>query len=556
MGKSRPRPSWRTFYATEYRREYHGEITPSPRCVLRAWRNGQHILCQVEPQLTPRSRVLEVGAGIGCTVKAFEQQGHAATGIEPNDGFQAYSREQLRADVSKAYLFDLPPQPVNDLVLLVHVIEHFRSPRTVLEHLQKLIRPDGRLYVECPNLGAIATRSNTFHFAHIHNFTPGTLATMARHTGFEVERWFSQPHSPILQVLLRRMEQPNTTIPADGFQQTMAAYHRYSLFSYYLRPTYLAARLSEVLDKSWERLVARSMCVAFWPSGGSRDRCRFPHLVARLREQCRRHGQPANQLAPTPPSALGARAAAPAALQPVQDLHPPRSGARRLFQSQSRQHDDQTAARRWAADARRAADAQPRLADQRDAALSDRLARRSLSLAAASARYGFFTFVRNPYARLVSAWKDKLALSGDDRNARSVRKATALVRRFAVEQNLPGSEPESAIPFATFVSYVESQPEGRRDQHWDTQRSVLLTDLIPFSRVYRMETEFAAGVTEILTRLGLPETWAAERLEHPQNASRKLKEPVFDEQLAERVYQCFAPDFDEFGYDRESWRGL
>ena len=49
-------------------------------------------------------------------------------------------------------------------------------------------------------------------------------------------------------------------------------------------------------------------------------------------------------------------------------------------------------------------------------------------------------------------------------------KATALVRRFAVEQNLPGSDPESAIPFATFVSYVESQPEGRRDQHWDTQR--------------------------------------------------------------------------------------
>ena len=85
---------------------------------------------------------------------------------------------------------------------------------------------------------------------------------------------------------------------------------------------------------------------------------------------------------------------------------------------------------------------------------------------------------------------------------------------------------------------------------------MLLTDLIPFSRIYRMETEFAAGVTEILTRLGLPEAWAAERLEHPQNASRKLKEPVFDEQLAERVYQCFAPDFDEFGYDRESWHGL
>jgi hypothetical protein len=127
-----------------------------------------------------------------------------------------------------------------------------------LAHIYSLLRPEGLLYVECPNFaGPCATWNRMFHFAHIHNFTPGTLATMARHTGFEVERWFSQPHSPILQVLLRRMEQPNTTIPADGFQQTMAAYHRYGLVSYYLRPNYLAARLVEMLDKSWERLVAR-----------------------------------------------------------------------------------------------------------------------------------------------------------------------------------------------------------------------------------------------------------------------------------------------------------
>jgi hypothetical protein len=294
------------------------------------------------------------------------------------------------------------------------------------------------------------------------------------------------------------------------------------------------------------------MCVAFWPSARSRGRSRFPHLVARLREQCRRHGQPANQLAPRH-HPLGPRNG-PAALRPYKTYIRRDLGLVVYFNPKSAARRSNSCCR-WAA-ALGAADAQPRLADQRTrryltASLADHY-----HLLRHPERYQFFTFVRNPYARLVSAWKDKLALSGDDRNARSVRKATALVRRFAIEQSLPGSEPESAIPFTTFVSYVESQPEGRRDQHWDTQRSVLLTDLIPFSRVYRMETEFAAGVTEILTRLGLPEAWAAERLEHPQNASRKLKQPVFDEQLAERVYQCFAPDFDEFGYDRESWRGL
>jgi hypothetical protein len=170
--------------------------------------------------------------------------------------------------------------------------------------------------------------------------------------------------------------------------------------------------------------------------------------------------------------------------------------------------------------------------------------------------YRFITFVRNPYARLISAWKDKLAADGESPTARSVRKATAEVRRFAARHRLPGGGRGSAIPFTTFVAYVESQAEGRRDQHWDTQRSVLLTDLIPFSRVFRMETEFAVGVTEILTRLGLSPAWAAERLKRPQNASRKPSQPVFDEELADRVYRCFEADFEQFGYDRESWRGL
>jgi SAM-dependent methyltransferase len=244
------------FYATEYRWQYHREITPSPRRVMRAWRNGQRIYRQVAPWLAPRSRVLEIGAGIGCTVKVFEQEGHDATGIEPNDGFQTYSRQRLRAEVTRHYLADLPPQPINDLVLLVHVIEHFRSPRTAMEQLHKLIRPGGLLYVECPNLGAVATREKTFHFAHIHNFTPGTLMLLARHTGFEVENWFVQPHAPILQVLLRRVAQPHFDVPAGSNEQTLAAFHRYGFLSYYLRGEYLASRCVEVLDKAWELAAA------------------------------------------------------------------------------------------------------------------------------------------------------------------------------------------------------------------------------------------------------------------------------------------------------------
>ena len=63
------------FYATDYRQDYHGEITPSNRRVMRAWKNGQRIERRLSAWTKPGHRVFEIGAGIGCTVKAFQRTG-------------------------------------------------------------------------------------------------------------------------------------------------------------------------------------------------------------------------------------------------------------------------------------------------------------------------------------------------------------------------------------------------------------------------------------------------------------------------------------------------
>ena len=191
--------------------------------------------------------MFEVGAGIGCTVKVFQRAGCRASGIEPNDGFQLYSRERLRADVKSGYLFNLPPLAQHDLVLLVHVIEHFRSPREAMHHLHQLIRPNGFLYVECPNLGApFATRSRLFHYAHIHNFTPATLQMMAAATGFEVVQWFTDWNSPNLEVLLRKTESAELTLDMSSYDDTIAALKRFNWLTYHARWSYCEKRLSQL----------------------------------------------------------------------------------------------------------------------------------------------------------------------------------------------------------------------------------------------------------------------------------------------------------------------
>jgi SAM-dependent methyltransferase len=247
------------YYGKQYRRDYHGEITPSPHRVIRAWKNGQRLLRLLQAHTQPGDRVFEVGAGIGCTVKAFELAGYDASGIEPNEGFFAFSRDRLKSTIRVGKLEDVPPQEACDLVLLIHVIEHFNRPGEALRKIRRLLKPGGTLYVECPNVGAPhAAPGKIFHFAHIYNFTPQTLAMLARACGFDVEMWLSADRDKELKVLLRRNDREQLEIDPQSYSATMAALNRFNRFTYHFRPSYVFDRLRRLAIHWSEHVFKRS----------------------------------------------------------------------------------------------------------------------------------------------------------------------------------------------------------------------------------------------------------------------------------------------------------
>ncbi len=232
------------YYQVEYRQDYHGEVTPAPHRVVRAWEGGQWLYKKLKPYVPAGGRVFEIGAGIGCTVKVFELAGFQAAGIEPGIGFHRFAQHQLRARIEHRNLYDLPARPSHDFILLVHVIEHFNSPRRALQHIRTLLSDGGQLYVECPNLGAPhAAPGKQFHFAHIYNFTPDTLEMLAHRCGFEVAARLSAGCDRALRVILRRSTSSTLRIIPDSYQRTLEALGRYTRVGYHLRPAYIADRL-------------------------------------------------------------------------------------------------------------------------------------------------------------------------------------------------------------------------------------------------------------------------------------------------------------------------
>lgn len=171
--------------------------------------------------------------------------------------------------------------------------------------------------------------------------------------------------------------------------------------------------------------------------------------------------------------------------------------------------------------------------------------------------YTFYCFVRNPYARLKSAWNDKLAWGHESEYPPSVRgEVISHIRRFAADHDLPGQENGTGIPFSTFVAYVSTQETGKQNHHWDEQYSVLLMNRIQYSQIFKMESQFVDGTKVVLAQIGIPESWTEGALANPFNESRKATEQLYTPDLAAKVQFAFARDFSTLGYEVDSWKGI
>jgi hypothetical protein len=157
-----------------------------------------------------------------------------------------------------------------------------------------------------------------------------------------------------------------------------------------------------------------------------------------------------------------------------------------------------------------------------------------------------FSFVRNPYERLVSAWADKFQdrylVAGDSFIGEY------LVHRKTIDSSLPHCE-HRTLTFADFVTYATATASLRVDAHWSLQDDILNMPGLALDFVGRVET-FTRDIGRVLDHVR-----SDQRLRQaaviPLRASPHHSWPLYYSQnLADRVYRAYESDFDRFGYPR------
>ena len=128
--------------------------------------------------------VLDIGCGPGTGLKAFQDVGFDATGVD-EDNTRARHGLALGLDIAVTPWESYRPPTKYDFITCLHSIEHFHDPRCLLDRLRDWLKPGGKLVIEVPNLKHFVTDwTDALYLAHMANYTPSTLRALGRSACF------------------------------------------------------------------------------------------------------------------------------------------------------------------------------------------------------------------------------------------------------------------------------------------------------------------------------------------------------------------------------------
>jgi 2-polyprenyl-3-methyl-5-hydroxy-6-metoxy-1,4-benzoquinol methylase len=136
--------------------------------------------------------ILDIGCGTGAFLNEMKQNNWQITGLEPDDIARQKANE----------LYNIKPQPSHELynlnensfdaITMWHVLEHVHELKAYINKIEKLLKPNGKLFIAVPNYTSYDAQKYAAHWAaydvprHLYHFSPTSIEFLLNNTGLQL----------------------------------------------------------------------------------------------------------------------------------------------------------------------------------------------------------------------------------------------------------------------------------------------------------------------------------------------------------------------------------
>ncbi len=133
-------------------------------------------------------KVCEIGAFDGLLLSIFKKNGSDVYGYELNDNARYYAKKKYDINLESNFL---ESDNKYDIIILSHVIEHFKEASKILYKIKDMLKCGGHLYIEVPN-SPMANQCSYemlmryLSTEHIINFNKDNLIKFIKESDFDI----------------------------------------------------------------------------------------------------------------------------------------------------------------------------------------------------------------------------------------------------------------------------------------------------------------------------------------------------------------------------------
>jgi 2-polyprenyl-3-methyl-5-hydroxy-6-metoxy-1,4-benzoquinol methylase len=183
---------------------------------------ARRVLSKLEERGIKNFVLVEVGAAFGWFCEEImAANSHAKViAVEPSSSLAETCRKK-GIETKNVPIERLELKDQADVVVAFEVIEHIFSPKEFIQHIDRILKPGGIIFLSCPNLHGfdvtlLGLKSSAFQHEHLNYFTPSSITQLLNDSNF-VDVEISTPGELDVDIVQQMHTKDSSILAHDKF---------------------------------------------------------------------------------------------------------------------------------------------------------------------------------------------------------------------------------------------------------------------------------------------------------------------------------------------------